>query len=591
MVVHPSDTQGDTPDSLGKRVDEACDRFEADWMAGARPRIEDVLDPLAPADRGEFLRELLLIEAAYRREFGATPTAAEYKARFPEYGPVVEAAFGRLNAGSSWNRTDPITVTLTLEPKTYPLTSPALRHTHLTLTVQAGPHEGRAFRFDDRENVIVGRDRIAHLQLSLEDQEVSRAHFLIEFHPPYCRLMDLGSRNGTTVNGDRVLRADLKDGDVIQVGKTVLLVTIADAGTSSTPPPTLPDLSPKIEPAAPLPMTWKSSERPFCNPLPSAPLLPHEPSIAPSRFSCLACNDPVDPGNEAQNAPLCPACRVRIRSSPQPIHGYLLIRKLGQGAMGVVHLAIRGDDGLPVALKAIIPDVAATGHDIARFLREASILCQLDHAHIVRFLDLGESNRRLYLAMEYVPGSDAARLVKQGGAPLAIQRAAGIVSQLLEALEYAHAQRFVHRDIKPANLLVANRDGRDVVKLADFGLARIYQSSRISGLTMTGDIGGTPPFLPPEQILRYRDASSLSDIYATGATLYYLLTGHYVYDLPARSALGILKILEDDPVPIQVRRDDIPAGLAAIIEQSLARQPTSRFQNARAMFEALAPFR
>ena len=156
----------------------------------------------------------------------------------------------------------------------------------------------------------------------------------------------------------------------------------------------------------------------------------------------------------------------------------------------------------------------------------------------------------LFFAMDYVPGRDAEKLVKENG-PLPIDRAVRLTCDMLEALCYAHARRFVHRDIKPSNLLVTTSEGIDVLKLADFGLARVYHSSRISGLTITGDIRGTPPFMPPEQITRYRDVTPACDLYSAGATLYYLLTGCYVYDFPKRVELRLLKILEEDPVPIR----------------------------------------
>src|SRR5436189_104546 len=138
---------------------------------------------------------------------------------------------------------------------------------------------------------------------------------------------------------------------------------------------------------------------------------------------------------------------------------------------------------------------------------------ELRHPHIVGFRDMGEVGGQLYFAMEFVRGSDAHRLLKTHTL-LPIGRAVGLVCQLLEALEYAHAKGFVHRDIKPANLLVEEAGGREVPKLADFGLARVYQTSQLSGLTMMGDVGGTVAFMAPEQITHYREAKPPVDQYA-----------------------------------------------------------------------------
>jgi serine/threonine protein kinase len=242
---------------------------------------------------------------------------------------------------------------------------------------------------------------------------------------------------------------------------------------------------------------------------------------------------------------------------------------------------------VPVALKTIIPAMAGTEEQVDRFLREAIILRELDHPHIVAFRDLGESNGQLYFAMDYVRGPNAAQLLKANGSPLAIGHAVGLVCQLLEALEYAHSRQFVHRDIKPANLLVTEQDGREVVKLADFGLARVYQASRLSGLTMMGQVAGTLAYMAPEQITHLREVKPPADQYSAGATLYHLLTRKLIYDLPRDVQQQIPMILQDDPVPIRSRRPEIPEALAAIVHRALARDPGDRFADVRAMRQDL----
>jgi serine/threonine-protein kinase len=278
-----------------------------------------------------------------------------------------------------------------------------------------------------------------------------------------------------------------------------------------------------------------------------------------------------------------------IRKHPQPIPGYGIIRELGRGAMGVVYLAVDSQGSL-AALKMITAAGIATRSQVARFLREAAILGQLWHPHIVAFRDMGENKLQVYFAMEYVRGSDAGRLVKTQG-PMTVPRAAGLICQLLDALAYAHGRGFVHRDIKPSNMLVTtDASGNEMVKLADFGLARVYQDSALSGLTMTGDVGGTTAFMPPEQIINFRDAKPEADQYSAAATLYQLLTGRYVHDLPREFEKQLLVILEKDPVPIQKRRPDIPKGLAAAIHRALAREPGKRYADVAAMKEALSRF-
>ena len=162
---------------------------------------------------------------------------------------------------------------------------------------------------------------------------------------------------------------------------------------------------------------------------------------------------------------------------------------------------------------------------------------------------------------------------------------------MLDALAYAHDRGFVHRDIKPANLLVETRDGREVARLTDFGLARTYQASRMSGLTMRGDMGGTMAYMAPEQITHFREAKPPVDQYAAAASLYRFLTDHHIHDLPRPQSQQILKILQDPPIPMLDRRPDLPPALAEIIHRSLAREPSERFPDVNAFRTALEPFR
>ena len=145
--------------------------------------------------------------------------------------------------------------------------------------------------------------------------------------------------------------------------------------------------------------------------------------------------------------------------------------------------------------------------------------------------------------------------------------------------------------MKPANLLLSGESGYEICKLADFGLARAYHASPLSGLTILGDVGGTIPYMPPEQITDYRHASPAADQYATAATLYHLLTGHYLFDfgeVPNKERLTM--VLFDQPVPIQQRRSGIPDRLAQVIHRGLEKEPDGRFPDVAAFHHALSVF-
>lgn len=411
----------------------------------------------------------------------------------------------------------------------------------VTLTVIAGPHAGREFSFSEHSSFLAGRSKMVQFRLSQKDQYFSRVHFLVELNPPLCRIIDLHSRNGTFVNGQRISTAELQNGDRIKTGQTVIQVAIDRA-------------------------------------LDQVAAVPRPPAVVrtPRRTAVTDVPGPATLSFTAAEL-LPPDYRQKIEQHPQPIEGYSIIDQLGSGGMGVVYLAIRNSDQLVVALKTVSPAGIVTPTEVQKFRREALILSDLDHPHIVRFRDVGESRGLIYFAMEYVPGVDGRQLLRAAAAPLPVGRAVGIVCQLLKALEHAHQLGYVHRDIKPSNLLIHHQRGQDFVWLTDFGLARTYQASRLSGLTMTNEIGGTTPYMPPEQILSFRDALPTVDQYASAATLYQLLTNQNVYDFPPELPRQLLMILTESTVPIELRRSNLPPRLVQAINRALSRDPAERY--------------
>jgi serine/threonine-protein kinase len=269
------------------------------------------------------------------------------------------------------------------------------------------------------------------------------------------------------------------------------------------------------------------------------------------------------------------------------VHKYVVLDCLGRGGNGVVFKARHAL--LPqclVALKTLDNRDLHKGEEaLARFRREIDILSRLDHANVVRALDVISTRTQLYLVLEYIEGRDLAGLVRERG-PLPIAEAVGYAVQAARGLAYAHRQGVVHRDVKPANLLLTS-DG--VVKLSDLGLARLSEQGAEADLTMRDICLGTPEFMAPEQAKDAASADARSDLYSLGATLFHLLTAQL--PVSGNSYLHCLqRLLMAPPRPLGEARPDVPAQLAAVVDRLRARDPDDRPQTAEMAITFLEPF-
>ncbi|MGW0178877.1 protein kinase domain-containing protein [Nocardia sp. NPDC003345] len=257
--------------------------------------------------------------------------------------------------------------------------------------------------------------------------------------------------------------------------------------------------------------------------------------------------------------------------------GYRIERHLGAGGMGTVYLARHPRLPRSVALKVL----DTTGVDPVlrtRFEREADLAVRIDHPNVVEIYDRGDEAGRLWIAMRYVPGTDAARLIRQGRAALPPRRVQAIVAQAAEGLDAAHRRGLLHRDIKPANLLVSTDDeGRDQVLVTDFGIARAIRDD--ARLTDTGAVVATLAYVSPEQI-RGEPADHRADIYALGCTLYQMLTGRPPFER-ANPAAVLTAHLEDPPPRPSEIGASIPAAMDAVIARALAKAPADRYGTCR----------
>ena len=289
------------------------------------------------------------------------------------------------------------------------------------------------------------------------------------------------------------------------------------------------------------------------------------------------------------------AAEVRV------LRGYELLEELGTGGMGAVYLARHQRTSAAAAIKMMLPKVAADEDAVALFQREIRNSMSLNHRHVVRVLDHGFAKGAFFMVLEYCDGGTAEDLRVERGGVLPVDEAVEIALQALDGLAYCHkadipfvkqkgggygpGKGLVHRDIKPANLFLTGWGSGRVVKVGDFGLAKAFAESGLSGGTRTGNVGGTYEFMCRQQVAYYKDAGPEVDVWSLAASLYYLLTG-----CPPRNfgdGDRCLAVLESDPVPILQRRRDLPVRLATVIDAALKEEPAMTFQTAAAFRRAL----
>lgn len=253
---------------------------------------------------------------------------------------------------------------------------------------------------------------------------------------------------------------------------------------------------------------------------------------------------------------------------------------LGQGAMGIVYKGFDPNIKRTVAIKTILKDALDAKEMaplLARFKREAQAAGRLTHPGIVTVYEYGEENNSAYMAMEFVHGRELRDFLDKNE-QFPLNTIISIITQLLDALTYSHAQGVVHRDIKPGNILLLN-NGQ--IKVMDFGIAKIESST----LTQFGDVMGTPSYMSPEQFAG-QQVDKRSDLFSTGVILYHLLTGEKPF--PGNSMATIMhRVINTDPPMVSDLNFQVPSFLDSVVLKALAKKPDQRFQTAEEFKTAL----
>lgn len=419
----------------------------------------------------------------------------------------------------------------------------------VSLQIVAGTLKGKAFAFEEHDALIFGRAPDCHACLP-DDSLVSRHHFILEVNPPQACLRDLGSLNGTYVNGKRhggrkkeetpeqaakhrFPEVELNDGDKIKVGDTVMKVAVERA-----------------------PQNAQASEQ-------------AREELARNIFE-------MNRGNEKD-------AHAFIQ---QQVGKYLIERELGRGGFGAVYLVRTNKNGRPLALKVMLSHIAVDSVARRKFLREIKSVSELRHPRIVEIVDAGENQGLFYFVMEFCEGGSLDRFMAKHGGKLPLKLAAPIMLHTLEGLAHAHNAGFVHRDLKPQNILLQRIGDGLTAKISDFGLAKNFEQAGFSGLTITGHFAGTPYFMPREQVINFRRVKPVSDVWSIGATFYYMLTGQFPREFTkGRDPMEVL--LNDEVISIRKRDRSIPMALAQVIDRAISNKTKERYQIAGEMLEDL----
>jgi eukaryotic-like serine/threonine-protein kinase len=302
------------------------------------------------------------------------------------------------------------------------------------------------------------------------------------------------------------------------------------------------------------------------------------PSAARFCNSCGA-QIPVVPVREAPEAGSLVGALVGNR--------FIVEKKIGQGGMGVVYRGIQAGIQRPVALKVLHAHFARDATLLERFRNEAATASKLTHPNTVTIYDFGETaDGAMYIAMEFVEGSDLASEVAAG--PLEWRRACRIAEQVCGSLEEAHGHGIVHRDLKPDNIMLGRRGTEgDIVKVLDFGIAKMKAGQGQRQLTAAGEVFGTPEFMSPEQI-RGDELGPGSDIYSLGVILFQMLAGELPFNAEQPMMTLVKHLTEPPPELAEIARDrSLPETLANVVMMCLAKRPESRPESMRELARIL----
>lgn len=495
----------------------------------------------------------------------------------------------------------------------------------VTFEVTKGALSGRKFEYEGKQRIFIGRQE--DCGIVVPENTVSRYHCVLEMTPPEVKLQDFGSLNGTFLNGEKIGQRDreisyeqardeyhqefiLRDGDVLGLGKNCELKLAIEAAEE-----------PQVPVGKKLPREYKSNgtgteiER-------LAGELAEQFASALAEQQCAGCGKTFIPTAPDNN--LCPDCladRDKVLDAllvamlygagigekgeekaigDSPVKGYEKIKLLGKGGMGEVWKVRETSTGKCFALKTMLPEVASDEKAKKIFLREAEIGKIIEHKNVVRSYKTGCINGEFYILMDLCEGGSADGLMARKGGRLTLETATWITLQVLSGLDYVHnkdlsvpiqkgifkgtrdAHGIVHRDFKPGNIFLSDTSDHPVAMVADFGMAKAFDTAGLSRITKSGTLMGTPVFMPRQQAINFKYSKPEVDVWAAAAAYYNMLTGEFPKNFrPGKNVWHI--IISESAVPIRQRDANIPEKLAAVIDKALIEQPSIGYATAASL--------
>ncbi|OVE77284.1 hypothetical protein BVX99_03045, partial [bacterium F16] len=280
---------------------------------------------------------------------------------------------------------------------------------------------------------------------------------------------------------------------------------------------------------------------------------------------------------------LSAAGQSALSEAENHIGKYPIVKRLGEGGMGVVWLGHHPDLDIPVAIKTLPTHLISRDPSfIDRFIKEARTAARINHPNVVRIYDAGNDDDVYYIVMEFVDGGNVHDLITSQGGPLPINRALDIIIQCAEGLKAAAEYKIIHRDIKPENIML---DGKGTPKLADLGLAKQLDADEMS-MTGTGMAVGTPSYMAPEQVQDAKTCDARADIYSLGATFYHLVTGKVPFSASSAFDMMLKHVQEPLPPPTE-KNPNVPLNVEAVICMMLEKAPSLRYQSAEELLDDL----